>query len=106
VGDPFGMAVTHALASGMGGIRTAGDLVARMQMSRGMKIDAAKKYVADRLGVSVIDLANEDVMTEIRREHDLGLVYALPGYARGIEAKLHIARLLDIEINCVKRMRT
>ncbi|MBS4024304.1 MAG: [dimethylamine--corrinoid protein] Co-methyltransferase, partial [Clostridia bacterium] len=46
------MAITHALASGMGGIRTSGDLVARMQMSRGMRINDAKEYVAGKLGVS------------------------------------------------------
>ena len=33
------MDVTHALAAGMGGIRTAGDLVARMQMARGMRLE-------------------------------------------------------------------
>ena len=91
VGDPFGMAITHALASGMGGIRTAGDLVARVQMSRGLKTEAAKEYVAGKLGIGVLDLANEEVMTEVRRELDLGLVYSLPGYARGLEAKRNIA---------------
>lgn len=100
------MVMSHALASGMGGIRTAGDLVARMQMAKGMKIDAAKKYVADRLGVYIVDLANEEVMTDIRRKHDLGLVYSLPGYSRGIEAKLNIGKLLDLEINSVLKMRS
>ena len=52
------MAISHAIASGMGGMRTAGDLVARMQMTRGMKIDEAKKYVADKLNVSVSDLTD------------------------------------------------
>jgi len=32
VGDPFGMPITHGVAAGMGGIRTAGDLVMWMQM--------------------------------------------------------------------------
>ena len=50
------MHATHAIASGMGGMRTAGDLVARMQMSRGMRIDEAKKCVADKLGISVSDV--------------------------------------------------
>jgi hypothetical protein len=98
------MAITHALASGLGGVRTAGDLVARMQMSRGLKTEAAKKYVAEKLGVGVIDLVNEEVMTEVRRELDLGLVYSLPGYARGLEAKRNIARVLEIPINCIRRM--
>jgi hypothetical protein len=31
----------------MGGLRTAGDLVARMQMTRGLRLPQAKKYVAD-----------------------------------------------------------
>jgi dimethylamine--corrinoid protein Co-methyltransferase len=52
------MAISHAIASGMGGMRTAGDLVARMQMTRGMKIDEAKKYVADKLSVSIPDLTD------------------------------------------------
>jgi dimethylamine--corrinoid protein Co-methyltransferase len=104
VGDPFGMAITHALASGMGGIRTAGDLVARVQMSRGLKTEAAKEYVAGKLGIGVLDLANEEVMTEVRRELDLGLVYSLPGYARGLEAKRNIAGVLEIPVNCLRRL--
>ena len=52
VGDVLGMAATHAIASGMGGMRTAGDLVARMQMSRGMRIRQAKEYVAGKLKIS------------------------------------------------------
>ncbi len=48
----------------MGGIRTAGDLVARLQLNRGMRIDAAKKYVAEKLGVSVLDLGDTIVMSE------------------------------------------
>ena len=37
VGDPLGMACSHALASGTGGMRTAGDLVGGRQMTRGMR---------------------------------------------------------------------
>ena len=43
------MAATHALAGGMGGIRTAGDLVARMMYGRSMKLGKAKEYVARKL---------------------------------------------------------
>ena len=53
------------MAAGMGGIRTAGDLVAWMQMTRKMKIDAAKQYVADKLAIDVIDLTNEELMRQI-----------------------------------------
>ena len=99
------MALSHAIASGMGGMRTAGDLVARMQMTRCMKIREAKKYVADRLNVSVSDLTDPVVMTEVREDLNLGSVTPLPGCAKGIEAKLRIAEVLDIDINCIRRMR-
>lgn len=101
------MASAHNIASGMGGMRTAGDLVARMQMSRGMKIKEAKEYVANKLKVSVSDLADPVVMNEMRDDLDIGMVSTslFPGSAKGIEAKLRIAELLGIEINCVNKFR-
>ena len=106
MGDPLGMAVSHAIASGMGGMRAAGDLVARMQMTRGMKIDEAKKYVADKLSVSVADLTDPVIMTEVREDLDIGSISPLPGCAKGIEAKLRIAEVLGIDINCVRRLKS
>jgi len=98
------MALAHMHASGMGGIRTAGDLVARMQLSRKMRLKEAKEYVADKLKISVDELADEVIMNEIRRDLDIGDVYAGMGeQARGIEAKFRIANLLDIDINSVQR---
>jgi len=101
------MAAAHVQASGMGGMRTAGDLVARMQMSRGMKIKEAKEYVANRLKVSVSDLADPVVMQEIREDLDIGMLSTPfhPGSAKGIEAKFRIAELLGIEINCVNMFK-
>jgi len=99
------MAISHAIASGMGGMRTAGDLVARMQMTRGMRIEEAKSYVADKLNVSVSDLTDPVIMTEVREDMDIGSVTPLPGCAKGIEAKLRIAEILDIEINCIRRLK-
>jgi dimethylamine--corrinoid protein Co-methyltransferase len=99
------MAITHAIASGIGGMRAAGDLVARMQMSRGMRIDEAKAYVANKLKIGVADLTDPVILTELRQEHGLGTVTPLPVNAKGIEAKFRIADLLGIEINCVKRFR-
>ena len=99
------MALTHAHASGMGGLRAAGDLVARMQMTQGMKIKQAKKYVADKLGVAVADLTDPVIMTEVRDDLQIGVMTPLPGCAKGIEAKFRIAKLLDIEIGCVRRFR-
>jgi len=105
VGDPLGMHIAHSIASGMGGMRTAGDLVARMQMSRSMKIKEAKEYVASKLKVSVSDLADPVVMNEVREDLDIGRVNALPRVAKGIDAKFRIAELLGIEINCVSRFK-
>ena len=89
------------MASAMGGIRTAGDLVAWMQMSRRMKIAEAKAYVAEKLGINVIDLSNEEVMRQVREDLDIGIITSVAGSAKGIAAKWNIAELLDIEINSV-----
>jgi dimethylamine---corrinoid protein Co-methyltransferase len=97
--------IPHAVTSGMGGLRTAGDLVARMQMTRGMKVAEAKKYVADKLGISTTDLIDEVVMREVREDHKIGFITSRGGHPKGIEAKHHIARLLDIDINCVNHFK-
>ena len=99
------MAITHAIASGMGGMRTAGDLVARMQMTRGMRIREAKEYVASKLSVSVRDLSDPLTMTELREDLKIGSITPLPGRPFGIEAKFRIAALLEIKINCVERFK-
>jgi dimethylamine--corrinoid protein Co-methyltransferase len=70
------MPFAHIAAAGMGGIRTAGDLVAWMQMSRRMKLAEAKQYVANKLGVEIIDLTDEDVMYPLRQELGIGVVTA------------------------------
>jgi dimethylamine--corrinoid protein Co-methyltransferase len=95
------MPIAHIMAAGMGGIRTAGDLVAWMQMTRKMKLPEAKKYVAEKLGVSILDLTDEDVMYPLREELGIGVVTAKAGGPKGIMAKARIARLLGIEINSV-----
>ena len=97
------MEVTHEVAVGMGGIRTAGDLVLRMQLAKGMKINEAKKYVAEKLGVSPIDLSDCYVMKEIREDLNIGRTIPVTGIARGMEAKIRIAKVLGIKINSVER---
>ncbi len=106
MGDPFGMHIAHIVASGMGGIRTAGDLVAWMQLTRKMKINEAKQYVAQKLGVGVRDLVDEETMRQLREELGIGVVIAVAGSAKGIRAKMKIARLLDIRINSVELFRS
>lgn len=84
-------------------MRAAGDLVARVQMTRGMRIQEAKAYVAEKLGVAVAELTDPIIMAEVRTDLGLGVVTPLPGVPKGIEAKFNIAKVLDIDINCVKR---
>ena len=70
-----------------------------------MRLPEAKQYVADKLHVSAADLADSTVMRQLREELDIGVITAVPGIAKGIAAKAHIGELLDIEINCVERLR-
>ena len=84
-------------------MRTAGDLVAWMQLKKGMKINDAKQYVAEKLGISMMDLSDEDVMRGVREALDIGTICAEPDGAKGMLAKSRIAKLLDIEINSVNK---
>jgi len=96
------MPVAHAVASGMNGVRAAGDLVARLEMAKGMKLAAAKQHVAERLGTSVADLADPLVMHEVRGELRLGRVFesetTYPHDPGPQEAKRNIAALLGLQI--------
>ena len=85
----------------MGGIRTSGDLVAWMQMTRSMKIHEAKDYVAQKLSVDVLDLTDEEIMRPLREELGIGTVTSVAGSPKGMRAKLRIAELLDIPIRSV-----
>jgi dimethylamine--corrinoid protein Co-methyltransferase len=90
-------------------MRAAGDLVARMQISRGMRIRQAKAYVAERLGVSPADLSDPIAMEDVRRERQLGRIttfeISYPTESSAMEAKFNIADLLGLPINCVQRFR-
>jgi dimethylamine--corrinoid protein Co-methyltransferase len=94
----------------MGGIRTAGDLVARMQITRGMRLPQAKEHVAGKLGVSVADLSDPVVMLDVRKERGLGssteageILYV--DDAMGLEAKFNIASVLDVPVRSVECFR-
>ncbi|OPL14764.1 MAG: hypothetical protein AVO34_01150 [Firmicutes bacterium ML8_F2] len=104
-GDPFGNEATQEVAFGMGGIRTAGDLVMRMQLSGGLKIEAAKKYVAEKLGVTTVELSDCSVIREIRKNLGLGYPMPDPGATKGIGAKIRIAELLGQKINSVEQFK-
>ena len=72
-----------------------------MQISRKMKLLEAKKYVANKLGIKVIDLTDEDVMRPLREDLGIGTITSVAGSPKGIRAKIKIAELLDIPINSV-----
>jgi dimethylamine--corrinoid protein Co-methyltransferase len=103
------MPVAHSVAAGIGGMRAAGDLVARMQMAKGMRLAEAKTYVAGKLGVAERDLSDCAAMQELRGE--LGLGRIIEGEAphafdpSPLEAKATISRLLDLPVNSVERLR-
>jgi len=103
------MGSAHTQASGMGGMRAAGDLVARMQMTRRMRIKEAKQYVADKLGCTPRDLSDPIAMEQIRIDKGFGLLPCTssvqPDAAGMMEAKFNISKALDIPINCVERFK-
>jgi dimethylamine--corrinoid protein Co-methyltransferase len=96
----------HILASCMGGIRTSGDLVAWMQMTRRMKIHDAKAYVAGKLGVDILDLTDEEVMRSVRLDYGIGTATSIAGGPKGIRAKMKIAELLEIPIRSVELFKS
>ena len=99
------MDLPHFLTSGMGGIRSSGDLVARMEFGKNMRVKDAKAYVAKKLGIDVLDIADEFVMRDLREELGIGVVTGVPGATRGIAAKMNIENLLDIKINSCEKFR-
>lgn len=99
------MAVPHYMASGMGGIRSAGDLVARMEYAKNMKVDKAKEYVAKKLGLTTLEIADEHILRELREELKIGVITGVPGAPRGIAAKMNIEKLLDIKIKSCENFR-
>ena len=100
------MHTAHIVASGMGGIRTAGDLVACMQITQKMKISQAKKYVAQKLGTDARDLTNEEVMRPLREDLGIGVITSVAGSPKGMRAKFKISELLGIRINSVDLFRS
>ena len=90
----------------MGGIRTSGDLVAWMQITRRMKIHEAKAYVAKKLSVDILDLTDEEIMRPIRENLGIGVVTSVAGSPKGIRAKWKIAELLGIPIRSVDLFRS
>ncbi len=77
----------------------------RTQLAKGLKINAAKKYVAEKLGVTVKELSDSVVMAEIREKFGLGCIQPTSDTPIAMEAKMRIANVLDIPINSVERFK-
>ena len=101
----MGTEITHTVSACMGGMKTAGDLVLRMQLAHGMKIHEAKEFVAGKLGVSVFELSDPSVMTEIRQTLGLGVQEPNLGDVTGMAAKIRISEKLGITINSVENFK-
>ncbi len=86
----------------MGGIKTAGDLVFRMQLMYGMRINEAKKAVADQLGITVEQLGDIDFMSGFRADRGFGVCMPKAGDPTGVAAKIRIEKAMDIKINSVR----
>jgi dimethylamine---corrinoid protein Co-methyltransferase len=100
------MHLAHIFASGMGGIRTSGDLVAWLQLIKKMKLAEAKQYAAEKLAVEIADLTNEEVMRQVREDLGIGIITSVAGGPKGMRAKLKVAELLDVRINSVELFKS
>ncbi len=87
------MHLAHIFACGMGGIRTSGDLVAWMQLIKKMKITTAKKYVAQKLGIQLLDLTNEEVMRQLREDLGIGTITSVAGSPKGYPCQAQSGRV-------------
>lgn len=99
--------MAHGLAASMNGVRTAGDMVMRMQLTGKMKIDEAKNQVAAKLGITLENLSDVVFMTEFRNERGFGVgsLEACPQRNIGMAAKCRIAEALGIRINSVETFK-
>ena len=79
--------------------------MARVQMSKKLRINDAKKYVADKLKIGVDELSDPIIMSEIRADLGFGIMMPLGGTPKGLECKFNIARVLDLDINCLNRFK-
>jgi len=87
----------------MGGVRTAGDLVMRTMLSKKLKLPAAKKYVADKLGITMEEMHDSTFMYEFRKDNGLGVIMPYASDIYGMESKCRIAKKLDLKINSVEK---
>lgn len=75
-------------------------------MTHKMKIDDAKKYIADKLDIDVEQLSDAVFMTDLRDELGIGTQEPFVTDANyGMEAKFNISDKLGMKINSVERFK-
>lgn len=99
----MGMPIAHGIAGGIGGIRTAGDMVARCEMKK-MRLKDAKRFVSKKLGIDVNAIADEFTMRKLREDLDICTITGVPNVARHLEAKARIANILGMQIRSVDHL--
>lgn len=79
----------------------------RLQIAKKMRINEAKQYVADKLGLTIEEICDVVTMSEVREDRGFGLGNFEPNAEAniGMEAKFRIAEALDIKINSVERFK-
>lgn len=79
----------------------------RLQLAKKMKINEAKAYVAEKLGVTIEELCDVVAMSDVREELGLGLAHVEPyaGANAGMEAKFRIQEILGIPVNSVEKFK-
>ena len=79
----------------------------RVQLAKKMKINEAKAYVAEKLGVTLEELCDVVAMSDVREDMGLGLAHVEPnaGANAGMEAKFRIQKILGIQVNSVERFK-
>ena len=77
-----------------------------MQLIKKMKLTEAKKYVAQKLKIELLDLTNEEVTRQLREDLGIGTTTSVAGSPKGIRAKLKVAELLGVPINSVELFKS
>jgi len=75
----------------------------RVMLAKKMKLPQAKKYVMEKLGITSEEMHDSTFMLEFRRENGYGVIMPYAGDIYGMEAKIRLAKKLDLKINSVDR---
>jgi len=77
----------------------------RVMLAKKMKLPEAKKYVSQKLGISMQEMHDSTFMLEYRRDNGLGIIMPYAHEVYGMECKFRIADKLGIKINSVERFK-